>query len=105
MSHTVHICILTTAHPLDDVRVNNKFAQSFRDEGFKVTWVGPDYAYFDHDNYNRYGVNYQLYPQASSRLGRIFSHRAAYAAGLQVEDVDIYYSPEPDSAEDRKSVV
>ncbi len=99
MSQNIHICILTTAHPLDDVRVNNKFAQSFRDEGFKVTWVGPDYAYFDHDNYNRYGVNYQLYPQASSRLGRIFSHRAAYAAGLQVEDVDIYYSPEPDSAE------
>lgn len=99
MPHNIHICILTTAHPLDDVRVNNKFAQSFREEGFKVTWVGPDYAYFDHNNYNRYGVDYQLYPQAKNRFGRIFSHKSAYNVGLKVDNVDIYYSPEPDSAE------
>lgn len=99
MLRKIHVCIVTTAHPLDDVRVNNKFAQSFSEEGFKVTWVGPDYAYFDHANYNRYGIDYQLYPPATSKLGRIFSHKSAYKTGLNVKDVDIYYAPEPDSAE------
>lgn len=95
----IHVCILTTAHPLDDVRVSNKIAQSLKEEGFRVTWVGPDYAYFDHENYNRYGLEYRLYLPSKTKLDRILSGRRAYQAALMVQDVDVYYSPEPDSAE------
>jgi hypothetical protein len=84
---------------LDDVRVSNKIAQSLREEGFRVTWVGPEYVYFDHENYNRYGLEYQLYTAGKTKFDRIFSGRRAYEAGLKVQDVDVYYSPEPDSAE------
>ena len=99
MSKLPHICILTTAHPLDDVRVSNKIAQTLKEEGFLVTWVGPEYAYFDHDNYDRYGLKYQLYPAGKSKIDRILSGRRAFEAGLKVQDVDVYYAPEPDSAE------
>lgn len=99
MKRKIHVCILTTAHPLDDVRVSNKIAQTLREEGFNVTWVGPEYAYFDHENYNRYGLEYQLYPTGKTKLDRIFSGRRAYESALKVQDVDVYYSPEPDSAE------
>ena len=95
----IHVCILTTAHPLDDVRVSNKIAQSLKEEGFRVTWVGPDYAYFDHENYNRYGLEHRLYLPSKKKLDRILSGRRAYQAALMVKDVDVYYSPEPDSAE------
>lgn len=99
MNRPIHVCILTTAHPLDDVRVSNKIVQTLREEGFRVTWVGPDYAYFDHDNYNRYGIEYRLYSTNKTRFDRLFSRRKAYETGLKVTDVNVYYSPEPDSAE------
>lgn len=99
MKNAIHICILTTAHPLDDVRVNHKMALSFREEDFRVTWVGPEYAYFDHQNYNRYGLEYQLYPTGKTKFDRILGGRRAYLSGLKVQNVDVYYSPEPDSAE------
>jgi glycosyltransferase involved in cell wall biosynthesis len=99
MTKSVHVCILTTAHPLDDVRVCNKIALTLREEGFRVTWVGPEYAYFDHENYNRYGLEYQLYPAGKTKMDRVFSGRRAYEAALKVPKVDVYYAPEPDSAE------
>lgn len=99
MDSVGHICILTTAHPLDDVRVSNKIAQTFREYGFKVSWVGPDYAYFDHENYDRYGLDYYLFPMGKSKVSRIFfSAHKAFKAALKVQNVDIYFSPEPDSA-------
>ena len=42
-----HVCIVTSAHPLDDVRVHTKFAESFLQNGWDVSWVGPDIALFD----------------------------------------------------------
>lgn len=99
MSRNPHVCIVTTAHPVDDVRVNNKFAYGFRQAGFEVTWVGPGHAFFDHASFNRHGINYVLAPPNRNRVDRVMSHRRIRKLAGQVKDVDVYYAPEPDSAQ------
>ena len=37
MTSGQHLCIFTTAHPVDDVRVNSKIAASFLDRGYRVS--------------------------------------------------------------------
>ena len=36
-----HVCVFTSAHPTDDVRVNSKIAASLLQAGYSVSWVGP----------------------------------------------------------------
>ena len=94
-----HICILTSAHPLDDVRVNSKIAVSFLGSGFKVSWVGPEVSYFadvaDRDD----RISYHLTPPIQSRFDRLVSARRVARKAREVKDVDWYYSPDPDAAE------
>jgi glycosyltransferase involved in cell wall biosynthesis len=99
MPRVFHVCIVTTAHPIDDVRVNNKFAYGFRKAGFKVTWVGPDQAFFDHSSFNRHGVNFVLAPPNRNRIDRVFCFRRITSLANTIKDVDVYYAPEPDSAQ------
>lgn len=99
MSRKLHVCIVTTAHPIDDVRVNNKFAYGFRQAGFEVTWVGPGHAFFDHVSFNRHDINFVLAPPNRNRLDRVSCHRRISKLARQIKDVDVYYSPEPDSAQ------
>ncbi len=94
----IHICIVTTAHPIDDVRVNNKIAHAFRTAGFKVTWVGPGHAFFDQDNYNRDGIEFRLTPPIRGRFDRLVSRFRVRRLAGTVKGVDVYYSPDPDSA-------
>lgn len=94
----IHVCIVTTAHPVDDVRVNNKMAHAFRKAGFRVTWVGPGNAFFDQKNYNRDGIEFVLGPPINGRLDRLRSARHIRRLAEKVPDVDVYYSPDPDSA-------
>ena len=35
----MHVCVFTTAHPWDDVRVKSKFVDSFLAAGDRVTWI------------------------------------------------------------------
>jgi len=94
-----HICILTSAHPLDDVRVNSKIAVSFLGRGFKVSWVGPEISFYadvaDRDD----RISYYLTPPIRSRFDRLTSARRVARKAREVEDVDWYYSPDPDAAE------
>lgn len=98
MPNAIHVCIVTTAHSVDDKRVNSKFAHAFRSAGFRITWVGPSHASFDSGNYNRDGIEYVLAPPILNRIDRIVaSHRISKLVS-SVPDVDVYYSPDPDAA-------
>lgn len=98
MINRTHICILTSAHPADDVRVANKMASSFSEKGYKVTWVGPNRIFFDRNAYERYKIHYSLFPWKKGKLGRLLSLYDTFKSGLKVRDVNVYYCPEPDSA-------
>jgi glycosyltransferase involved in cell wall biosynthesis len=93
----IHVCIVTTAHPIDDVRVNNKIAHAFKSAGFRVTWVGPGHAFFDQENYNRDGIEFLLTPPLKGRLDRLASRFRVRRLASTVRNVDVYYSPDPDS--------
>lgn len=97
-SAPIHVCIVTTAHPIDDVRVNNKIAHAFKTAGFSVTWVGPGHAFFDKVHYNRYGIDFLLTPPLRGRLDRLRSRFLVRKLASTVKGVDVYYSPDPDSA-------
>ena len=99
MPNPIHICIVTTAHPIDDVRVNNKFAHAFRGAGFRVTWVGPGHAFFDTKDYNRDGIEFVLAHPNSGRLDRVRARGRIHRIAAAVAGVDVYYAPDPDSAE------
>jgi glycosyltransferase involved in cell wall biosynthesis len=93
------VCILTTAHPIDDVRVNHKIAQTFRRAGFRVTWVGPSFARFDATDHNPVGIDFRLCRPNRGPLDRvrIGGRIRPLVAGLS--HVDVFYAPDPDSAE------
>lgn len=92
-----HVCIVTTAHPLDDVRVNSKIATSFVARGFKVSWVGPDISFFKDSSERNPRIEYFLAKPNITRLDRVLSSRRIARLALAVPDVDWYYSPDPDS--------
>jgi glycosyltransferase involved in cell wall biosynthesis len=98
MRNPIHVCIITSIHPVDDVRVSHKIGQAFRSEGFRVTWVGPNYAFFDASHYDRYGIEYRLFSTRKGKLGRLLGYFNAYRKGLSVPNVQVFYAPDPDSA-------
>lgn len=93
-----HVCVLTTAHPTDDVRVNSRMVRAFLAAGYRVSWVGPDNAYFTETSTPEADVDYHLFRPNSSRLRRLGAGRAAGRAAAGVRDVDWWYSPDPDAA-------
>ncbi len=97
-AEAIHVCIITTGHPVDDVRVNNKIAHAFKSAGFKVSWVGPGHAFFDRENYNRDGIEFHLAPPIHSRMDRLICRFHIKRMARSIRKVDVYYSPEPDSA-------
>lgn len=94
-----HICIVTSAHPLDDVRVNSKIAGSFLEHGFRVSWVGPETSYFADVADRDERIAYHLTRRPRNRLDRLRSARRVARKAREVTDVDWYYSPDPDAAE------
>jgi glycosyltransferase involved in cell wall biosynthesis len=94
----IHVCIVTTAHPIDDVRVNSKFALAFRQAGFRVSWVGPGHAFFDTAKYVRDGIEFLLAPPNRTRFDRVRSAARIRRLVPCIAGVDVYYCPEPDSA-------
>lgn len=98
MRKPIHICILTSAHSIEDVRVFHKIGNSFILEGYRVSWVGPNYTFFDPKDFKRDYIEYCLFPGPKRKIGRIFSLLKAYRRGLRISDVDVIYSPDPDSA-------
>lgn len=94
----IHVCIVTTAHGVDDKRVNSKIAHSFRKAGFRVTWVGPGNAFYDQKNYNRDGIDFVLGPPIHGRVDRLLAARRIKPLAEKIPDVDVYFSPDPDAA-------
>lgn len=94
-----HVCILTSAHPIDDVRVNSKVAASFIDRGYKVSWVGPEVSYFNAVSDRDPRIEYHLTKPSRNRLDRLLSAQRVGRKASEVEGVDWFYSPDPDAAE------
>ena len=93
-----HVCIVTSAHPLDDVRVYSKFAESFLAAGHRVSWVGPRHSYFKDEADLDPRIEYHLLPPVRSRRARLRSGARVVRLAMQLTDVDWYYVPDPDAA-------
>lgn len=97
VAQPIHVCVVTTAHPVDDVRVSNKFVRTFREEGFAVTWVGPEVVFFDGRAYCREDIRFLLIRPNGSRFDRLFApYRISQLVG-GLSGVNVYYAPDPDS--------
>lgn len=93
-----HICIFTSAHPIDDVRVHTKVARSFVDAGWKVSWVGPGHAFFADEAWRDKDIDYHLTHPIESRLDRLLSLWRSRRILRSMTNVDWIYSPDPDAA-------
>ncbi len=91
------ICILTTAHPTDDVRVFEKFVNSFNLSGFTVKWIGPDFAFFPQER-STINIGWSLFKKREGFAGRIISIWNCSRLVAKGEYVDYYYCPDPDAA-------
>lgn len=93
-----HICIVTSAHPWDDVRVGSRMAATFVEAGYRVTWVGPDRTISADRDARQPGVDYRLFMPGEGRIGRLTGGGRAVALAKEVSGVDWWYAPDPDVA-------
>lgn len=93
-----HVCVVTSAHPWDDVRVSSRIAASLRDADYRLTWVGPDRSFVVDDDLKLKGVDYRLFPVGQGRIERLRGASRAFRRARGVSDVDWWYSPDPDMA-------
>lgn len=93
-----HVCIVTSAHPWDDVRVGSRIASTFVDAGYRVTWVGPDLTVSANRDVRQSGIDYRLFEPVAGRLGRLTGGIKAIRQARQVTGVDWWYTPDPDVA-------
>lgn len=96
-SNALHVCILTTAHPVDDVRVRHKFAQTFQNAGFRVSWAGPGHAFFDPSATSLEGIEFHFAPPIRTKRDRLLAGRRTHKAASKLEPVDVFYAPDPDA--------
>lgn len=94
----MHVCVFTTAHPWDDVRVKSKFVDSFLDSGDRVTWVGPDRAFFERPEDRDRRVEHRLVTASPGWKGRLSSMPRLRATLASLKDVEWVYTPDPDAA-------
>ena len=64
---TEQICIMTSVHRHDDVRIYHKEAKALRQKGFSVTILCPDYAGTDEN-----GIRFVRVPMPKIRCKRFF---------------------------------
>lgn len=94
----MHVCIFTTAHPWDDVRVKSKFVDSFLAAGDRVTWIGPDRAFFESPSAQDSRVDHRLVSSPPGWKSRILALRSLRSTLAAARDVDWVYTPDPDAA-------
>lgn len=90
------ICILTSAHPKDDVRVYRKFALTLIQE-FEVIWIGPDDYYFE-KHIESDGIKRFLFKNQKGLIGRLLNNYKVLKRYLGQKNVDFVYIPDPDLA-------
>ena len=93
-----HVCIYTTAHPSDDVRVNSRIAAALLQANYRVTWIGPENSYFHASSTPNERINYRLFRRNDSKFKRLSAAKAAARQSRGLRDVDWWYSPDPDAA-------
>ncbi|HEY70212.1 MAG TPA: glycosyltransferase family 4 protein [Anaerolineae bacterium] len=99
MPAPIHVCILTTAHATDDMRVYYKMAHAFASSGMRVSWVGPDISlYGNTPDDPEIPLSRHLYSRLPGRSRRLMRFRSAYRTVREIENVDVFYCPDPDSA-------
>lgn len=92
------VCIFTTAHPTDDIRVYDKFCVTFLQKGYNVKWIGPDHIFFSKAENRDKQVSWELFKNKGGLKGRISNIKNAYQALKALKNVDYIYCPDPDSA-------
>lgn len=92
------ITIFTTAHPLDDVRVNSKFRYSFLGAGWTVDWIGPDRFIFESSEERRQEAGTHLFKHRGGKLARISSIMRAAITLVLARPKGWVYCPDPDAA-------
>lgn len=99
MTSPIHLCILTTAHATNDMRVYYKMAHAFTSAGMRVSWVGPEVVMYSQTSDDpEADLSRHLYRSNPGRLGRLVRFRRAYRTALGITGIDVYYCPDPDSA-------
>jgi len=90
------ICILTSAHPIDDVRVYHKIALSLAQE-FEVIWIGPDVHYFENELKGD-GIKRFLFEDRKGFAGRISNNYRLLKMFSKQRDIQYVYIPDPELA-------
>lgn len=91
--------IVTTAHPLDDVRVYQKFARSLLAEGHQILWVGPNTTLAMDGDCQDKRIQYELVPRIGGRFGRLATAIHVFASACaKSSGADWIYTPDPDGA-------
>lgn len=94
----LHVCVLTSAHPIDDVRVKSKLVDGFLEEGARLSWVGPGQTTFGGTPNLDPRIEYTLARANRQRRDRLTASRRVAALGRSVTDVDWFYTPDVDAA-------
>lgn len=85
------ICIITTQHSVNDMRVTHRIAKTFRENGYTLDWYGP---FEEYNSDSDYGINFH-YLNSKNR----FSRNRELLNSLKSHDrYDLYWSVDPDSA-------
>lgn len=90
------VCILTSVHPIDDVRVYHKIALSLN-QIFEVIWIGPETFYFENELGND-KIQRILIAEKKGIGGRLAVNRLVLKKFLKQKDIAYVYIPDPELA-------
>ena len=85
------ICIMTSVHHYNDVRIYHKEAQTLRKNGFEVTIICPDFAGQDEA-----GINFIQVKMPKSRWWRIATATSRYLKVAKGVNADCYHFHDPE---------
>jgi glycosyltransferase involved in cell wall biosynthesis len=87
----IRTCILTSAHPVLDVRIFHKECKSLARAGYEVTLVAPH-----RESQSIDGVAIKAVTPAKGRLRRVFQTTAAVYRAAVAVDADVYHFHDPE---------
>lgn len=90
------ICVLTSAHPIDDVRVYRKIALTLVKE-FEVIWIGPNHHFFE-SRLDNDGIERYLLSNRKGVIGRLINNYSVIKKFSSLTGISTVYIPDPDLA-------
>ena len=85
------ICIITTVHPHDDVRIYHREAKSLAKAGYQVTLYCPDC-----EGKDALGIRFRKLSLPKGRLGRMAMGTKAVLKAMKGEGYDLYHIHDPE---------